>query len=227
MGRRSRLVAATVIGALLAVAVAVPVVAQVMGTPAISGYSRMYSYAWDISQEPTATIDFGESWHAVGSSRVRMTFDTQSDPYFIKYLLAGTRLQPCTEYALVNVIFVEDKHVNMEPTGEFQALLRILKEGRTSKTGTLTLKGMAGGNPPTGYSYPLYEDFDFDWPWYHSRLRTGADLWLVPNPDERFFDVSGTDPNRLAFISLPSFPQPEPGFVYTALGLPAVGWQPW
>lgn len=54
MKRRSRLLIAIVVGALLALIVAVPVVAGMRGTRAQDGVTRMYSYT------ATETVESGE-----------------------------------------------------------------------------------------------------------------------------------------------------------------------
>lgn len=216
MRRRSHLLIAVVIGALLALAVAVPVVAgTLLGDPAISGYARMYEYTSDV---PTETAQFGgEDWDAVRPSSVRITFDTKADPYSFAYLLVGTRLAPRTEYVLLNPF-----QVFLDP-GEATYLANVYDIGRTNKAGMLTLKGKVGAsNPEHPYliTYAYVPPEEPGEPTYlQARLLSGGDLWLVPTdvfPEE-------LEGHAQVHAPLPSFPHPEAGWVYVAQGVPAIG----
>jgi hypothetical protein len=198
---------ALAVGVLLAVSVAVPVIASSLGTQAISGYSRMYQF-----QANTDDGYWGD-WSPTAKSTVRMTFDTWANPYLIKYQLVGTRLVP-GEYALVNVFgLYEDE----EDSGDYEAYVRLLGTTFTNKAGMLTMKGAVGGSEG---EWPLLEPCLDESVAPHTDRFEGAEVWLVPASelDDPCDDLNGMS---MYTLHINTFPGPEPGYYYGALGLPA------
>lgn len=193
---RSRSLIALVAGALLALAVAVPVVALAHhGVPASDGATRLYHY----------TGAAGE-WQAQPPSTVRLTWSHAIEPYFLRFTLVGARLAP-GPYTLVNVLAIEPEST---PLSEHVAVVSVLARGCANRAGVLKLRGSAGSGgaaPPLLSAGPDYEEYMDVF---------GADVWLVPS---RFIDEHGHVmlPNAAA-----NMPQPE--FLYTAAGLPFDGY---
>jgi hypothetical protein len=211
---RLRLLIAVAVGALLALAVAVPVVAGALGTEAQSGYNRMYSCT------VTGTSDDGP-WQTSGPSTVRMTYDLNVDPWTMKYLLVGTRLEPSEEYVLVNVFGIHDRkagamtslwnyHLDLAWVDGNPPTASIIGRGRSNKAGLLTMKGLLANGELPG-AYPALLAFPQAPYIGNSRNLMGADVWLLPA------ECIWSD---TIHIPLYYWPAPEPRFVYSAAGLP-------
>lgn len=193
---KKRLLIAAIVGALVAVAVAVPVIAATFGKPAESGYVRMYNYV--------NTDDGDDSWEATGTSTVRLAFDATADPYSIAMCVTGTRLKPKTQYALVNIIGFG--HEADAPDAEYFVDVTVLGTATTNKLGALSLKAC------TDYLSDGWNDNDSQYDNVWSRF-SGADVWLVPFDAVEVYESEN-------YVNLPSWPNPEACFVFASLGLP-------
>ena len=135
MRKTSRWAIALAGGAFLALAVAVPVVAgTLLGDPAITGYARMYQYT---PGPPAAGGSFGDGWEAVRPGKVRVAFDTTSDPYHLKYLVTAAGLKPGMRYALLNPQALYDD----EPPWLIASILSV---GTASRGGDADAEGRRG-----------------------------------------------------------------------------------
>ena len=191
---RKRVVFAVLSAVLLALVIAVPVIAATYGKPAESGYVRMYNYV-DSDEDCT--------WEATGTSTVRLTFDAMVDDYSIAMCVAGTRLKPKTEYALVNVTDFRN-----HPGGPYWVDVTILGTAFTNKLGALSLKASA--------TAPLSDSWN-DESGVWARF-SGADVWLVPRAlvldyeGNKYIDIQVTESEHC--------PIPDPCIIYASLGLP-------
>lgn len=201
---KKRLLIAVLVGALVAVGAAVPVIAQIMGKPAESGYVRMYHYV---------NVDDGnDNWEATGTSSVRLTYDTKVDPYSASLLLVGTRLERKTEYSLVNV--TDYGYDEATDPDEYWVDVNVLGTATSNKAGMVTIKARtdelveAWVMDEEGDSISAFSRF------------SGADLWLVPS-DAVQSDVD--HPEYGDWIDLEvvdGIPVPNCDFIYASLGLP-------
>lgn len=189
---KQRVVLAVAIGALLAIAVAVPVVAGVLGKPAETGYVRLYHYT--AVETDTAPVP---QYVATGTSKVRLVYDTKVDPWSLCWTLAATGLQPRVEYSLVNI---ERLYWGDPVFGDFW-VVDVLGRKTAGSRGTLTMKGATcalastlspyqdpGSTDEGYYGSDLETAYGFDTRWFRF---PGAEVWLVPSSEVGLDDGSG------------------------------------
>lgn len=161
--KKKRLLVAVVIGALLAVGVAVPVAAHVIGRQAQSGNVRMYHYVIDdkaTAADPQYVID--------GRSSVSLTYTTMVEDYELGWLLSAGHLKARTKYALVSVWDVTKAGGDMTTNAWW---VKVLDTGRTTRWGRLFMKGDTD-------ALHVPEGGRADWARSYS-----TDIWLVPYAD--------------------------------------------
>lgn len=221
--KRNRVALAAVIGVLVALAVAVPVVAGgvLRGIPAESGYIRMapHEATWtaDSSLMTTYTID--------GPSTVRLAFDTkvmldQTDGP-TSWLLAASKLPRLEavsgksaaqaapqKWTLVQIdrAAVWDDPDTQEPDPVYYWDVTPLKTG-TARMGFLTLRDTDALTAP-------------DWDSWHRF--TGWELWLVPAGDVQYY-VLDDDPTETKhyYLETDAHFDVQPDWFLPLLGGPA------
>ena len=143
-----------VLGALVALAVAVPAAVALSGLAGESGYIRMYQYD---------NVD-GTYQIANPRSTVRFAYDAKVEGYSVCWSLVGTKLP--TDVSDWSLVQIDDVWWDDED-GEGEWEVTVVAQG-TAKKGMLSLKGV------TEFAGP-------DWEGWHRF--SGAELWLVPTDD--------------------------------------------
>lgn len=124
MKKRTRYLLVLATAALVALALAAPVVAHQLSVRGMSGTLPLY----------TATPYEGAK---VDSHDIQGTlwFDMTIDPYKVKYVVTAHHLDKRTRYALVNIFAHDDsKHFHVN----------VLDDATSTRRGTLSLRGSAG-----------------------------------------------------------------------------------
>ena len=204
---KKRLLTAVLVGALVAIGVAVPVIAATYGKPAESGYVRMYHYV---------NVDDGnDNWEATGTSTVRVTYDATVDPYSVNLMLVGTCLQRKTAYTLVNP-YDYGSEVVATDTAEYWVDVDVLGTATSTKTGALSIKVCNRDHLHEAWQ----TDESFCMTSAFSRF-SGADLWLVP-ADAVHEDAGEywVDLDVAIGVNQDVVPVPDSSFFYASLGLP-------
>lgn len=162
-----RVLLAVTIGALLAVAVALPALAGLAGRDAADGHVQLYRH--EIAR---LSADGSPQYTPTGPSSVRLTYAARVTPYSLTWTLAAGRLQPRTPYALVNVVDFWGSD-----TFSFNFWqVKILATAVTTRHGMLTMRGSGTTlKEPTFVNWPYRYNYWFRFP--------GAEVWLVPAAD--------------------------------------------
>lgn len=171
MKKRTRYLVALAAAALVALAVAAPVVAHQLGTRGMSGTLPLYNAAvYDGSKVDRHGAE-GKVW-----------FDMTTKPYKITYLLTAWDLKKRTKYALVN-FYCDNKDMGLG--------VHVLKETTSTRRGSLTMRGSAGINN--------LEEFAPD-PWFtgaqlglvpSSALNNVGEMVWVKDADVVLYAVAG------------------------------------
>lgn len=150
-----------VLGALVALAVAVPAAVALSGLAGESGYIRMYQY------------DKVDNTYQIANpkSTVRFSYDAKVEGYSVNWMLAATMLPPVEdgEWALVQI---DDAH---EWDGDdYWWEVTVIATGCANRKGMLSMKAQG-----TSFASPDLGE------WHRF---TGADVWLVPAHDIDYWD---------------------------------------
>lgn len=172
MKKRTRYLIALAAAALVALALAAPVVAHQLGTRGMSGSLPLYNAAlYDGS-----TIDR----HGPEGT---LRFDMTTKPYKIKYILTARGLQARTKYALID-FYCEDAIKGLG--------VRVLREATTTRRGTLYVRGAGGADD--------FREFTIDNRWVSgaqvgvipsSALHRIGDMVWVNDADVALYAVAG------------------------------------